>query len=105
MHGAEFGNEVGGVFGGVYGEGAGDYEEGLGEFTDGELFAGALYNFNVTWFRGKIEENGRRRVFSIELSKTTYHSDSEFFEVDVKSSLHCTPTGDYTPTFESSLDS
>jgi len=40
--GADLGDEVGGVFGGVDGEGAGDDEEGLREFADGELFAGAL---------------------------------------------------------------
>ena len=40
MVGAELGDEVGGVFCGVNGEGAGDDEEGLREFADGELFAG-----------------------------------------------------------------
>ena len=34
------GDEVGGVFGGVDGEGARDDEERLGEFADGELFPG-----------------------------------------------------------------
>lgn len=43
VHGAELGDEVRGVFCGVYGEGARDYEEGLGEFADGELFARALW--------------------------------------------------------------
>ena len=43
MVGAELGDEVGRVFGGVDGEGAGNDEEGLGEFADGELFAGALW--------------------------------------------------------------
>lgn len=42
MDGAELGDEVGGIFCCVDGEGAGDDEEGLGEFADGELFAGAL---------------------------------------------------------------
>ncbi len=36
---AELSDEIGRVFGGVDGEGAGDNEEGLGEFADGELFA------------------------------------------------------------------
>jgi len=40
--GAELGDKVGGVFGGVDGEGAGDDEEGLGEFANGELFTRAL---------------------------------------------------------------
>ena len=39
VHRAEFGNEVGGVFGGIDGEGTGDDKQGLGEFTNGELFA------------------------------------------------------------------
>lgn len=40
--GAELGDEVGGVFCGVCGEGFGDREERGGEGGDGELFAGAL---------------------------------------------------------------
>ena len=41
MVGAELGDEVGGVFCCVDGEGAGDDEEGLGEFANGELFPGS----------------------------------------------------------------
>lgn len=36
---AELGDEVGGVFGGVDGEGGRDCEEGGGEGCDGELFS------------------------------------------------------------------
>ena len=39
VHRAEFGNEVGGIFGGIYGEGPGNDKQGLGEFANGELFA------------------------------------------------------------------
>ena len=39
MHRAEFGNEVGRIFGGIDGEGTGDDKQGLGEFANGELFA------------------------------------------------------------------
>jgi len=41
--GAEFGDEVGGVEGGVVEKGGGDEEESGGEGADGELFAGALW--------------------------------------------------------------
>ena len=37
--GAQLGDEVGGVFGGVDGEGGGDCEEGRGEGCDGELLS------------------------------------------------------------------
>lgn len=40
--GSQLRDEFGGVFGCVDGEGLGDDEEGLGEFTDGELLTGAL---------------------------------------------------------------
>lgn len=36
---AQLGDEVGGVFGGVYCEGGGNCEEGGGEGCDGELFS------------------------------------------------------------------
>lgn len=50
MVGAELGDKVGGVFGGVDGEGARDDEEGLGELADCELFAGALgLGVRVVW--------------------------------------------------------
>ena len=42
MSGTELGDEFGRILGGVYGEGFRDYEEGCGEFADGELFAGTL---------------------------------------------------------------
>lgn len=65
MDGAQARDEVGGVFGGVEGEGAGDDEQGLGEFADGELFAGALLGglVLVGWERGRggdFEEGGWR---------------------------------------------
>lgn len=40
--GAQLGDQLGAVFCGVYGEGFGDGEEGLGEGGYGELFTGAL---------------------------------------------------------------
>lgn len=42
MPGAQLGYEFGTVFCCVDGEGARDYEEGLREFADGELFSGTL---------------------------------------------------------------
>ena len=59
MVGAELGDEVGGVFGGVDSEGAGDDEEGLGEFADGKLFAGALCceRLDFIWKSRGLREN------------------------------------------------
>jgi hypothetical protein len=45
---AQLGDELGGVLGGVDCEGFGDDEEGLGEFADGELLAGALETGQVS---------------------------------------------------------
>lgn len=42
MPGAELGDELGTVFGRVDGKSAGNNEERLRKFADGELFSGAL---------------------------------------------------------------
>ena len=94
MVGAELGDEVGGVFGGVDGEGAGDDEEGLGEFADGELFAGALSRWEVrsdcTW--GVRGLRGRRGE--------TYNCHGEFFEVDMQCRLYSTTSGNDATAFK-----
>jgi hypothetical protein len=67
--GAELGDQVAGVEGGVDCEGFGDNEEGLGEGGYGELLAGALS-------RGLVMDNGVEGF-------TTYNAGCPFFEVDV----------------------
>lgn len=91
---SELSNELGGVLGGVHGQGLRNHEERLSEFTDGELLAGALL---LELARNSVD--CRRGI-----AGKTYHCDGEFFEVDVKGRLNGTATGDDAAALQSSLD-
>lgn len=81
----QLGDEFRGVLGGVDGEGLGDDEQGLGEFTDGELLSGALCSvLDKSWPASS----------EVDVELATYHCAGEFLKVDVKGRLDGTTTGD-----------